>query len=415
MPIASGIFKQLAYKVEAAYGTAPGQASGQSLRRVTSSLDLAKDTYQSNEIQTHQQMATMRHGVRRVQGSIAGELSAGTWEDFLAYILRRDFTAVTALTAVGLTISGTGPTWTVVRGAGSWFTDGLKAGMVVRFSVGSLNALNLNKNLFIVDITSATSMSVMVANGTAMFAEGPIAGNTVTIVGKVSYIPASGHTDRSCSIEHWYSDPGFAQSELFLGCKVTQAQIELPPTGLATVNWDVRGQDFADTAAKRTAIATTAQYFTSPTAATTTDAFQAVNGIVRLMGATQAVVTGLSLTISSQYTGDPVVGSNVIPNQFPGRVLVSGQATMYFDSVTARDAFVNETEAELLLLFTADNSATADFMTFTLPRCKFGGASKDDGEKGLVQTIPITALYATAGGASSKYHQTTLMVQDSQA
>jgi hypothetical protein len=413
MPIAAGVFKQLAYKAESAYGTAPGQASAQQLRRITSTLDLTKETYQSNEIRTDQQMSDFRHGVRRVAGGINGELSPGTWKDFLAAILKRDFAAVTAITGAGLTISGSGPTYTVVRSAGSWLTDGLKVGDVVRFSVGALNASNINKNVMITDIASATSMTVLPLNGSAMVAEGPITGCTITVVGKKTYVPSSGHTDKSFAIEHWYSDLG--QSELFLGCKLAQASIDLPPTGLATINWDVRGQDMADTQAKRGGVATNTQYFTSPTAATTSGSLAAVNGVVRLAGQSVAVLTGLSVTIAANFTGDPVVGANVVPNQFPGRVLVSGQASMYFDGVTIRDAFINETEVDILAAFTTDNTATADFMTFVLPRVKFGGASKDDGEKGLVQTLPFQALLNANGGTGVKTERTTLSVQDSLA
>jgi hypothetical protein len=42
-----------------------------------------------------------------------------------------------------------GPTYTVTRGAGSWLTDGVKAGMVVPASAGALNAANLSKNLLV--------------------------------------------------------------------------------------------------------------------------------------------------------------------------------------------------------------------------------------------------------------------------
>ena len=41
MGTASGIYKQVKYKVEATYGTVPAAASSQALRRVTSSLDLS--------------------------------------------------------------------------------------------------------------------------------------------------------------------------------------------------------------------------------------------------------------------------------------------------------------------------------------------------------------------------------------
>lgn len=413
MVIAAGLFKQLAYKVETAYGTAPGQSGGQSLRRVQSTVDLSKETYASNEKRTDFQMADFRHGVRRVQGAINGELSAATYKDLFGVLLKRDFAAVSAIASVALTIAGSGPTYTLTRGTGSWLTDGVKVGDVIRLSVGTLNAANIAKNLMVVDISSATAATVLPLNGVALVAEGPVSGCTVTVIGKKTYIPTTGHTDKSIAFEHWYSD--VAQSELFLGCKINRAAIQLPPTGLATVNFDVMGQDLADTATKRGGVATTAQYFTTPTGVTSTGALAAVNGVLRVADTTIATITGLSIDVAANYTGEPVVGSNVIPQMFPGKILVTGQFTAYFDSVTLRDAFVNETEINLAAAFTADNSAAADFVSFVLPRIKVGGASKDDGDGGLVQTFPFQALLNSGGGSGVKTEKTTLSMQDSQA
>lgn len=415
MPIASGLFKQLAYKIETTAGTAPGQSAGQVLRRVQSTIDLSKETYASNEKRTDFQIADFRHGVRKVGGQIQGELSAGTYKDLFSVLLKRDFAAVTAITGAGLTIAGTGPTYTVTRGAGSWLTDGIKVGDVVRLSVGTLNAANINKNLLVADVTSATVLSVIPLNGVAMFAEGPIISCTITVVGKKTFVPATGHTDKSISFEHWYSDLTPTASELFLGCKIAKASLSLPPSGLATVNFDVQGLDMADTSAKRGGVATTAQYFTSPTAASTAGTLAAVNGILRVGGTTYATVTGLTVDVSADYKGDPVVGSNTMPQLFPGRLSVTGQFTAYFDSVTLRDAFINETEIDLVGVFTADNTATADFISIAMPRIKVGSANKDDSDTGLVQTFQFQALYNGAGGTGIKTEKTTISIQDSQA
>ena len=96
MAQASGVFKQLKYKVESSYGTVPAAASAQALRRVTSDLSLNKDVYSSNEIRTDQQVADMRHGVRRVTGTIAGELSPLTYSDFMAAAVRKAWAATSA-------------------------------------------------------------------------------------------------------------------------------------------------------------------------------------------------------------------------------------------------------------------------------------------------------------------------------
>lgn len=403
MPIASGVFKQLAYKAETTWGTVPSASGAQALRRTTSSLDLAKETYQSNEIRPDLQLADFRHGVRSVTGRISGDLSAGTHKDFIAAILKRDFAAVTAIAGASITIAGSGPTYTVTRAAGSYLTDGVKIGDVIRLSVGTFNAANINKNLFVVALT-ATVATVIVLNGSALVAEGPIASSTVTVVGKKTYVPTSGHTDKSFAIEHWFSD--VAQSEVFSGCKPSACAIALPPTGIATVDWDFMGKDVTTA---------TSQYFTSPTTATTTGSLAAVNGVVRVGSSTVATITGLTLNIAANFTGDAVVGSNTKPLMSPGRVLVTGQATCYFEDATFRDAFLNETETSILAAFTSDNTAAADFVSFAIPRVKFGGSAKDDGEKGIVQTVPFQALLNTAGGTGTSTERTTLSVQDSQA
>ncbi len=399
---ASGVFKQLAYKSESTFGTVPSASGAQSLRRVQSTLDLSKDTYQSNEIRADQQVADMRHGVRRVTGQITGELSPATYKDFFAQILRRDFTALSAISGVSVTIAGTGP-YTVTRASGSFLTDGLKAGDVIRITAGSVNAANLNKNLLITGLT-ATVLTVIVLNGSSLIAEGPIASCTVTLAGKKTFVPASAQTDRSFSIEHWFSDLG--KSEVFSGCKASKIAIQMPPTGMVTVAVDITGQNVTTAAS---------QYFTSPTSASTSGCLASVNGVLRVGGTAVATLTGLSLDVNSNFTGDPVVGANTVPFLYPGRILVSGQATAYFDSTTLRDAFLDETELDLLAVFTASSDKDAKFVSFVLPRIKLGGASKNDGEGGIIQTLPFTALLNTAGGAALVSEYTTISIQDSDA
>ena len=94
MTIAQGIEKQVRFKVESVFGEAAGATGAQLLRRVTSDLDLNKDTYESAEIATHQQDVDFRHGVRKVGGTINGELSIGTYEAFLAAALRKAWVAL---------------------------------------------------------------------------------------------------------------------------------------------------------------------------------------------------------------------------------------------------------------------------------------------------------------------------------
>lgn len=403
MTNASATKKQLRIKRESTWGTAPGASGAQSMRRVESTLELTKDTYQSNEKRDDLQVADFRHGVRRVSGSLKGELSPGTYADLISAALRRDFAAVSAMTGLSITVAGTGP-YTLTRASGSYITDGVKIGNVVRLTAGSFSAGNLNNNILVTALT-ATVLTGIVLNGSALVAEGPIASATLSLPGKKTYVPTTGHTDISYGIEHWFSD--ISQSELFTGNKVSNIDISLPPTGMATIDIGLIGKDITTN---------TSAYFTSPTAATTTGVTAAVNGAILVGGTQVAIITGLSLKIDpGNEAMDPVVGSNTIPGIAMGTVKVSGQFSAYFSDATLRDYFINETSISLVAAFTTASTAAADFIAISMASLKVGSAGKNDADKGIVGTYNFTALLNSAGGAATTTEQTTLAIQDSQA
>lgn len=403
MPFATGVAKQLRYKKESTWGTAPGATGAQLLRRVTSDLSLTKEAYQSQEIRSDYQIADYRHGVRSVAGTVNGELSPGTYSDFMGSALRRNFAAVSALTGLSITIAGTGP-YTITRAAGDFLTGGIKIGMVIRLTAGSFTAGNLNNNILVTGVT-ATVITGITLNGSSLTAEGPIASATVSVPGKATFTPTTGHTDDSYSFEHWHAD--ITQSELFTGCKVNTMEISLPPSGMATVNTGLMGKDVTTSAS--------AAYFTSPTAETSAGVLAAVNGVAFALGSRQYAMTGLSISINGNMTAEPVIGSNTYADIFEGRVAVTGNFTAFFENGTFRDAFLQETEVALFFVFTASNANNADFIAFAIPRAKLGSSSKDDGEKGIVQTHDYQALFNSAGGTGVATEKTTLWVQDSLA
>jgi hypothetical protein len=157
----------------------------------------------------------------------------------------------------------------------------------------------------------------------------------------------------------------------------------------------------------------TTAYFTTPTAASTKGVVAAVNGIVKVAGVPVGILTGLSIRVDGGFTTGSVVGSVYTPDVFAGRVNVSGNFTAYFDGVTQRDAFLNETEVTLSATFATGSGATAEFISFALPRVKLGGATKSDGEQGLIMTCPFQALYNSDGAATDGDENTTLWIQDS--
>lgn len=404
--IATGVAKQVRYKAEATWNTAPGATGAQLLRRVASTLALRKATIQSNEKRRDYQRSDMRHATRSVGGAISGELSPGTYQDFFEAIARQTFqTAATTGALTNVTAAATDPQFT--RAAGSFITDGFKVGDIGRWTgwAGG-SATNMNSRNFLITALSATTITGIFLDGTAAVAD--VAGDSVTfaVTGKKTWVPQTGHTDPSFAIEHYHAD--VTQSELFTGCKLNGMDIGLDPSGMASINMDFLGADMTDAGA---------EYYTTPTGETDTGILAPANGALYVAGTRIAIVTGLSLKFLANMAATPVVGRTTYPAIFEGRVLAEGQFSAYFQDGTLRDYFADETEISLFGVFTDSNDADADFVSFVFPRIKIGSADKDDPETGIVQTLPFTALLNVAGGTATTLTtlKSTFSIQDSQA
>lgn len=404
--ISSGISKLLVFKKQAALGTIATTASAQYLRRTMSTLNKKKANYQSKEILSTQQRRDFRHGVVGVEGTISGEVSVGTYQQFEESLNRALCVAAVTSGAAATTFaaaSTTGSSGTFTRTVGSWLTDGFKMGMVVRTSGWVAPATSNNAtNLFITNL-SATVMTVARLDKLPVVTK--VAGDSVTFleVGKHTSSAVINHTRDYYTIEHDFNDIGL--SEVYTDCVVTQADVKLPGSGIMTCDYMIKGLDM---------ITGSADYFVTPTAVSSGGVLASANGLLYVNGLPVALITGMNFSIKGNHTTiGGIVGSNTEPDIFPGAFTADGQITVLFTDAVVRDYFLNETEVSIYCVFTADNTATSGFKAYSFPRCKMGGADKDDGEKGLVMTMPFTALENPAGGAGTNSHAGTFIIQDS--
>ena len=403
MAVEQGQLKKLSYKKQTGLGAAASGSGGQYLRRETAAFNLMKDKFNSNEIVTHQQYTGDTYGVSKTSGTLSGVISPATYKDFLASLVRADFATVTAITGLSLTIAGSGP-WTITRSAGDFLTGGIKIGHVVRITAGTYTGTARDINLLVTGVTS-TVLTVVVPNGSSLTAQGPIASSTVTVVGKTTKVPTTGHTNDYYTIEEWYT--GNSKSRLYTDMQVASASIQVPATGNATISMPFVGLGRTKG---------NSQVLTSPTAENTNTILSASNAYILINGARTTVATSMSLTIDGKVThGEPVIGSRTLSDVVRGEVNVSGTVTVQYDAETISDLFVNETAVSIICVLFADGSATSDFISFVIPRAKFFGDDIDDGKKQLVMTFPFTAELNASGGAALASDQTTIGMQDSQA
>ena len=399
--LAKGVNKKIAYRKESAWGTiaADGVAAKQ-LRRVTSQFNQTAETLQSAEIRQDYQIADYRLGSLSTEGSLNGELSPGTYSDFFAAALAKDFVAGGSTTGASLTIATSGSFYTITRAAGSWLTDGFYVGNVIRLSGAGFAPANVGKNIQILSIT-ALVLTVRTFDANTLTPEGPIAAAGAAVVGKQTFAPLTGHTSDSFTVEEFYGG-GVNVSEVHAGNKVGSIAVQLPASGFCTVDVSFMGKGMMKTG--------NTQHFSTATAASTTGLTVGISGSVLVNGVPAGVITNASFTLDRGLEAAVVVGSKYAADIFDGRVNVTGDFSTYLENPVYRDYFINETKISLVFALTTGSEANAEVISFVLPSVKLGSTSRNDGEAAIVQDHSFQALLNTV--TTTGLPATTLLVQD---
>lgn len=403
MTIAGDLFESIIFKKQAALKTKAVASGAQVLRRVSSDINLGRALFESNEVNASQQLRDARLGVKAVSGTIEGELSAGTYQEIIASVLRGSFaTGVVGGPESDVTVSGTTSTITLTSGSTATFiTDGLRVGKVVQIT-GLAEVGNNDNNILITSLTELVLVGIFL-NGTLTVPEVLGSPITITEVGKSVSTPTTGHARDYYTLEHNYSD--ITQSEQFIDLVFTGLNIGVTPDGMTTIGFPVMALDL-DTS--------TSPYFTAPTEATVTGITAGPNGLMIINGVTQAAVTGVSdITVDGQYAPQDVIGTTIGPDILPGVLKATGTLTALFQDETERDLFLTETDVAILLVLTVDNTDTSDFVSITMPKVKFSDAAKSVSDNALLQTLPFQSLENTS--ISTGLPLGTIVYQDSQA
>lgn len=405
MTVAQGISKQVAYKVQANLGAVESGSGGQLLRRVSAAFNVANDVYENNEIASHQQSTGSTHGVGKSSASLQGLASASTYKDFQAALLRKALAATSAIGSLSLTIAASSPNYTITRGSGDFLTGGIKVGDVIRLTGASLDANNVGKNIVVISVTD-TVITGNVVNGETLTAEGPIASCTVTVTGKKTWVPTSGHTNLYYTFEEYFAD--LTRSHVYPDVQVSSLEVSMPATGNVGMNMNFIGLGDVDRSGS--------QVLTSPTAETSTAVLTAVSGRIYINGVKQPGVTSMTISIDGGVThGEAVSGNPNIPDTQKGRIKVSGTFTALYESDTLAAFRDNKTTTNIIMVLAEDDSDDADIVTVVLPEVKLFSADADDGEKQIVRSYSFTAQKCSTGGASLANHATIVSIQDTTA
>lgn len=402
MAEAQGIEKELIYKKQASgKGTAESGSGGQLLRRETATFTKTRDSYTSNEINSHQQHVGDIHGIARSQGTVNGNLSPTTYSDFVESLLRQAAAATSDITSLSLTIATSGSNYTVTRASGSFLTGGIKVGDVVQLSGGSLNAANVGKSLVVLGVTATVLTVNVLDSSSSLTAEGPVASCTVSVPGKKIVAANTSHTNDYYTFEEYFSD--IARSHVWPDVKIGSMEVSVPASGnvSATLNFLGLGE--------RTKGAS--QILTSPSSETTTDIVQAIDAALFIGTTRYTTMTSLSVTLDGQMGhGEATIGSNYVTDIQKGDLKASGTFTLLFEDDTETDLFDNETETPLIIVVP---NSDGEFISIVATAVKVFSDDADDGKKQIVRTFNWVAKRNGDGGSGTAYDQAIVAVQDS--
>lgn len=397
MAIAEGSATYFAYKLESTPNTEESGAGGTVLRRVTGTLNLVKQEVTSAEKRDDFQEVNVNHGTRSVDWSIAGELFGGDYSPFFAALMRRNFSGVSAVTA-DLTISS----GVLSRAAGSFIADGIRAGQIVRLS--GMDAANNDRNLRVTSVDSATALSVEAVDGGDPVADNSQAtGATLSVPGQVTFVPSTGHTSDTFTIERHNRGPD--TSDIARGNKVGTWELSVQPDQPPSVTFSGMGID------RRTVDGADAPVLTSPAASGVGPALSAGIGFVRAGDNVVGVVTGLTMSMDLGVQNRAVAFGNTSPDIFYGRVAqVTGTLNVLRENTVLTRLFDDETEVSLEFFIEAPGTDPKEFVSIYLPRVKLNSADDDDPDGPIVQTFNFRALKPTSG---TGVELSTIMMQDS--
>jgi hypothetical protein len=330
------------------------------------------------------------------------DVAPGAHKDFYASFLRGAFaTAATTGALTNITATATAPHF--IRAAGSFLTDGFKVGDVVQATGFTATGVANNVKNFVIYAVTALQMSVFAVDGSAVAARA--SGDTVTIAlkGKKVFTPASGHVRDYYTVEDWRPDE--PSSILYTDMRAGTLNLSAPADGMATLTMDFMGRNAQPP--------TSTVYFASPTAAQAGNAAIGVTGLVLAAGVVIGYVNSVTLSCSGNLSTEAVLGTTLSPDVFDGAISVTGSFVALKADDTFHTALRNESDISLVCVVTAGTGASAEFVSYNMPRIKVLGQSVDDNAKALKQTINFECAYNDTAGADGV--ATQIIIQDSLA
>jgi hypothetical protein len=398
-----------AFKIQTALGVGASGSGGTVLRQAGGTGGrLTKASTESNEVRRDGMRVRGRHGTQKTEGSWTAEMSIGSHEAILEAVMRDTWSsadlAITNATMTSITTQAN----SITAAAGSWLTQGIRVGDVVRLS-GHSTAANNGKNL---RVTGVTALVITVAETLVVDA---VADATFTLTRqgkKLAQYTAGNLVKRYYTLEE--VDLDLDQSEVMQDFVWGSVRFSMAPNGLlmadpggiGTGQFRVYGSDSP----------TDVPVLTSPTEGTAVP-LAVVDATIRVKGQDMVDLTSLDITIDTGPMAPDVFGSGSIkyaPDVFSGQMAVTLNLTALRKDLAFMADFSAETVYSLHVLAVENESEPKDFVSIYVGNFTLGGIEKSELSKEggpRTQTISIPPALVGIDNTGGAYDATMIKFQ----
>ena len=349
------------YVEESTLGTTPGTPTLIEVRFTEEDLNFNVDFITSDEIRSDRMVPDTVQVAASADGSISGELSYASYDDWFEGALFSDWvttaTAEAAQTDISITKSaGTPNTWTLDSAALADFSDN-------NFVVGTWIKVEgfSTAGTFWAQITSIATLSLGIAPTTDIASEA--AGDSVTVT-PLEHL-RNGTTRHSYTIQKAFTDLTTPEYNNFTGCVCDSLTMTIEAGSILNVEFGWIGTGAAMTETQFAG--------SSTTAANTNDVMNAVGNVAAIIfdqdaGAGTLYFQSLEIELDNNVRGQDAVGTLGFVGVVPGRMNLTGSIELYFEDSTLYDKFVAATSFNLSFMV-ADGSGNRYIVT--VPRAKY--------------------------------------------
>lgn len=385
---------ELAAILETTIGTTPSTPEFTVWRMTSNSLNIEKDSYNSEERRVDRQLPTVRHGMKRIAGTVDSELSYLAFRDHIRHVLRY-LDPASSTTGNAQYVDGgaetfayaTGPD-TITRSAGSWIDDGFLVNMMVRITAPNNAANAAVGRVSVVTALVLTFDRLLNSADAAMnfTTDAAAAAGSTKLMGNYA---VNGTTDSSFSVERKHGDITTGDFDLFTGVKVNTWNVEVENNSIVTMSFECMGYNMVNGDA-------TADNSGTYTNADSTDPVDSFSGNILEGGSSIGYVTSASFSVNNNVQEASVVGSDTVAGLPAGQVLVEGNISVLFQDNTMLNKFINETASSLEL---ALRDSAGNEVNIWIPKLKYTGGSKNiSGDDLIALDMPFTAYRDTTTG-----------------